>query len=66
MPCYSITMTIAKLLQTELNRVIQEDLVVTKFADFEECLLLLHIVQCNKGCKRYTFPMRIMEGSYLW
>ena len=36
MPCYSLTMMITKFLPAELNRVIQEELVDTKFADFEE------------------------------
>ena len=38
MPCYLVTMTIAKFLQVDLNRVIQEELVDTKF---EEGLALL-------------------------
>ena len=59
-------MAIANPLQTELNKVIQENLVVTKFADFVERLVFLHILKVKKCCTTYMFPMRIMEGSYLW
>ena len=40
-PCYLVTLTITKFLWAELNRVIQEELVDTKFDDFEEGLALL-------------------------
>ena len=41
MPCYFVTKVITKLLQAELNRVLQEELIDTKFADFAEGLVLL-------------------------
>ena len=41
---------ITKFIHTELNRVNQEELVDTKFADLEEGLALLFL-QSIKGCK---------------
>ena len=35
-PYYFVTMVITKLLQAELNRIVQEVLIDTKFADFGE------------------------------
>ena len=40
-PCYLETMMIAKFLQAKLNKVIQKELVDTKYTDFEEGLALL-------------------------
>ena len=41
MPSYLVTMMIVKVLHAKLNRVIEEELVDTKYTDFEEDLALL-------------------------
>ena len=45
MPSYLVTMMIAKFLHAKLNRVIQEELVDTKYTDFEEGLTSLLFLQ---------------------
>ena len=39
MRCYSVTMVTTKFLQMEFNRVIQEEFIDTKFANFGEGLV---------------------------
>ena len=39
MHCYSVTMAITKFLQSESNRVFQEELIDTEFVDFGEGLV---------------------------
>ena len=57
-------MGITNFLRMEFNRVIQEELIDTKFADFGEGLVTAFL-QSIKLVKTYTFPMEIMEGSFL-
>ena len=50
MCCYSVTMAITKFLRPEFNRVFQEELIDTKFADFGEGLVTASS-RYSKTCK---------------
>ena len=53
-------MAIRNFVRTEFNRVIHEELIDTKFADFGQGLVTVFL-QSIKLIKMYTFPMEIME-----
>ena len=53
-------MAITNFVRTEFNRVIYEELIDTKFADFGQGLVTVFL-QSIKRVKAHTFPMEIME-----
>ena len=53
-------MAITNFVRTEFNRVIHEELIDTKFADFGQGLVTVFL-QSIKLVKTHTFPMEIME-----
>ena len=59
-------MAITNFVRTEFNRVIHEELIDTKFADFGQGLVTVFL-QSIKLVKTHTFPMewKIWEGSFL-
>ena len=50
-------MAITNFVRTEFNRVIHEELIDTKFADFGQGLVTVFL----QSIKTHTFPMEIME-----
>ena len=64
MRCYSVTMTITKLVRTECNRVLQDELIDAKFADFDGGLVTA-FSRYKECVKTHTFPMGTMEGLFL-
>ena len=64
MRCYSVTIAITKLKRLDFSRVFQEELIDTKFVDFGEGLVTA-FSRYSKTCKIHTFPMGVMEGSFL-
>ena len=64
MHCYSVTMAIISFLWLEFNRVIQEELIDAKFADFGEGLVTA-FSRFNTTYKMHAFPMGVMESSFL-
>ena len=56
-------MVITKFLQPEFNRVFQEKLINTKFADFGESLVTA-FQGIVKHVKIHAFPMGVMEGHF--
>ena len=57
-------MAITKFLWSDFNRVFQEELIDTKFVDFGEGLVTA-FQGIVKHVKIHTFPMGVMEGSFL-
>ena len=57
-------MAITNFVRMKFNRVIHEELIDTKFADFGQGLVTV-FYKVQKLAKMHTFPMEIMEGPFL-
>ena len=61
MRCYSVTMVIKNFLRPEFNRVFQEELIYTKFANFGEGLVTT-FSRYSKTCKNTFISYESNEG----
>ena len=65
MRCYSVTMVITNFLRPEFNRVFQEELIYTKFANFGEGLVTT-FSRYSKTCKNTFISYESNEGFIVY